>query len=133
MKPTLKPGLAQTRKITVDDSRVISFMGEDCRVYATPRIISDVEYTCRDFLLGHLDRIAIIFAVGVQPKISYRFRGQSFFISCRKDRFFETREHILPEHRGENIFDLAGEKCDPYLGIGLARKQMIEDQHFSKD
>ena len=55
MKPTLKPGLAQTRKITVDDSRVISFMGEDCRVYATPRIISDVEYTCRDFLLGHLD------------------------------------------------------------------------------
>jgi len=55
MKPTLKPGLAHTRKITVDDSRVISFMGEDCRVYATPRIISDVEYTCRDFLLGHLD------------------------------------------------------------------------------
>ena len=30
-------------------------MGEDCRVYATPRIISDVEYTCRDFLLQHLD------------------------------------------------------------------------------
>jgi predicted thioesterase len=30
-------------------------MGEDCRVYATPRIISDVEYTCRDFLLDHLD------------------------------------------------------------------------------
>jgi predicted thioesterase len=24
-------------------------------VYATPRIISDVEYTCRDFLLQHLD------------------------------------------------------------------------------
>src|SRR5712675_673373 len=39
MKPSLKPGLAQTRKITVDE----------------PRIISDVEYTCRDFLLGHLD------------------------------------------------------------------------------
>ncbi|HKW37308.1 MAG TPA: thioesterase family protein [Burkholderiales bacterium] len=55
MKPSLKPGLAHTRKITVDDSRVIEFMGEDCRVYATPRIISDVEYTCRDFLLAHLD------------------------------------------------------------------------------
>ena len=55
MKPSLKPGLAQTRKITVDEPRVISFMGEDCRVYATPRIIGDVEYTCRDFLLGHLD------------------------------------------------------------------------------
>jgi len=55
MKPTLKPGLDHTKSITVDDSRVINFMGEDCRVYATPRIISDVEYTCRDFLLAHLD------------------------------------------------------------------------------
>ena len=55
MKPTLKPGIATTKKIRVDESRVISFMGDDCRVYATPRIISDVEYTCREFLLGHLD------------------------------------------------------------------------------
>jgi len=55
MKETLKPGLATGRTLTVDDSRVISFMGEDRRVYATPRIISDVEYTCRDFLLQHLD------------------------------------------------------------------------------
>jgi len=55
MKASLKPGIARTRKISVDDSRVIEFMGEDCRVYATPRIISDVEYTCRDFLLQHLD------------------------------------------------------------------------------
>ncbi|HVQ60454.1 MAG TPA: hotdog domain-containing protein [Burkholderiales bacterium] len=55
MKPSLKPGLAHTRKIVVDEPRVIDFMGKDCRVYATPRIISDVEYTCRDFLLEHLD------------------------------------------------------------------------------
>ena len=55
MKPSLKPGLSQTRKIKVDEPRVISFMGDDCRVYATPRIISDVEYTCREFLLAHLD------------------------------------------------------------------------------
>ena len=55
MKPSLAPGLATTRTVRVDESRVISFMGDDCRVYATPRIISDVEYTCRDFLLAHLD------------------------------------------------------------------------------
>jgi fluoroacetyl-CoA thioesterase len=55
MKPSLKPGLEHRKKITVDEARVISFMGDDCRVYATPRIISDVEYACRDFLLGHLD------------------------------------------------------------------------------
>jgi predicted thioesterase len=55
MKPSLKAGLAHERTLTVDEPRVIEFMGEDCRVYATPRIISDVEYTCRDFLLDHLD------------------------------------------------------------------------------
>jgi predicted thioesterase len=54
MKPSLAPGLAATRHITVDEARCIAFMG-DCRVYATPRIISDVEYTCRNFLLEHLD------------------------------------------------------------------------------
>jgi predicted thioesterase len=55
MKPTLKPGIGTTKTITVDEQRVIGFMGEDCRVYATPRTIGDVEYTCRDFLLAHLD------------------------------------------------------------------------------
>ncbi len=55
MKPSLAPGLATTKKIRVDEARVISFMGDDCRVYATPRIISDVEYTCRYLLLAHLD------------------------------------------------------------------------------
>jgi len=55
MKPTLKPGLTAKKTITVDEPRVISFMGEDCRVYATPRTIGDLEYTCRDFLLAHLD------------------------------------------------------------------------------
>ena len=55
MKESLKPGLEHTRTVAVDESRVIAFMGDDCRVYATPRIISDVEYACRNFLLDHLD------------------------------------------------------------------------------
>jgi len=55
MKPTLKPGLTTTKTIRIDDSLVINFMGDDCRVYATPRTIGDLEYTCRDFLLAHLD------------------------------------------------------------------------------
>ena len=55
MKSSLKPGLTSTKKLVVDEPRVIDFMGKDCRVYATPRIISDVEYTCRNFLLEHLD------------------------------------------------------------------------------
>jgi fluoroacetyl-CoA thioesterase len=55
VKPSLAPGIGTTKKIRVDESRVIGFMGDDCRVYATPSIISDMEYACRGLLLGHLD------------------------------------------------------------------------------
>jgi predicted thioesterase len=55
MKPTLKTGLTHERRIAVDESRCIGFMGKEGMVYATPRMVSDVEYTCRDFLLEHLD------------------------------------------------------------------------------
>ena len=55
MKPSLKVGLATKREVMVDESRCIGFMGKEGMVYATPRMVSDVEYTCRDFLLQHLD------------------------------------------------------------------------------
>ena len=55
MKASLKPGLESKKRITVDQDRVIGFMGKEGAVYATPRMVSDVEYTCRDFLLQHLD------------------------------------------------------------------------------
>jgi predicted thioesterase len=55
MKSTLKVGLASTKRVLVDESRCIGFMGKEGMVYATPRMVSDVEYACRDFLLEHLD------------------------------------------------------------------------------
>jgi fluoroacetyl-CoA thioesterase len=55
VKSSLKPGLETTKAITVDEARCIGFMGKEGMVYATPRMVSDVEYTCRDFLLQHLD------------------------------------------------------------------------------
>ena len=55
MKTSLKTGLSFSKKITVDESRCIGFMGKEGMVYATPRMVSDVEYTCRDWLLEHLD------------------------------------------------------------------------------
>jgi fluoroacetyl-CoA thioesterase len=55
MKATLAPGLAITKDVVVDVPRVIGFMGDDCRVYATPQIVNDFEYTCRNFVLTHLD------------------------------------------------------------------------------
>jgi len=55
MKDSLKTGVTMTRRITVDRDRTISFMGEEARVYSTPALLGDIEYTCRDLLLAHLD------------------------------------------------------------------------------
>ncbi len=53
MKTTLQPGMKLTRRVDVDRDRTIDFMGEACRVYATPSLVSDIEHTCRDLILEH--------------------------------------------------------------------------------
>lgn len=55
MKTSLAKGLNFAKNLNVDEERCIGFMGRDLMVYATPRMVSDVEYACRDFLLDHLD------------------------------------------------------------------------------
>jgi fluoroacetyl-CoA thioesterase len=55
MKSSLKRGLSASKTVEVDESRCIGFMGREAAVYATPRMVSDVEYACRDMLLAHLD------------------------------------------------------------------------------
>lgn len=55
MSEALKPGLSATRRIDIDADRTISFMGEDCRVYSTPKLLYDIEIACRDLLLEHID------------------------------------------------------------------------------
>jgi len=54
MKDSLKPGVSKVRRIVVDGNRTIGFMGEQGRVYATPELCRDIEYTCREALLDHL-------------------------------------------------------------------------------
>jgi predicted thioesterase len=55
MKDSLQQGLKTTRRIEIDRARTIDFMGEEGRVYATPALVQDIEVTCRDLLLDHLD------------------------------------------------------------------------------
>ena len=55
MSETVKPGLSATRRVEIDRDRTISFMGNDCRVYATPKLLYDVEYACRDLLFEHIE------------------------------------------------------------------------------
>ena len=55
MKQSLAAGLTTTARIAIDAGRTIDFMGDEGRVYATPELVRDVEMTCRDLLLAHLD------------------------------------------------------------------------------
>jgi fluoroacetyl-CoA thioesterase len=69
MKPSLKPGVSMTRRITIDRDRTIGFMGEDARVYATPSMIMDIERTCRDLIMEHAD--AGEDSVGIEVSINH--------------------------------------------------------------
>jgi len=55
MKSNLNVGLSATRSIPVDTPRTIDFLGESLRVYATPALVRDFEYACREFLLNYVD------------------------------------------------------------------------------
>ena len=55
MKATLRPGISRTETRLIDLPRTIDFMGEDLRIYATPEVLRDIEYTSRNLLLDHCD------------------------------------------------------------------------------
>ena len=55
MKASLAPGVETTQKITIDEPRTISFLGDEGRVYSTPSMVRDVEYTALQLIGEHLD------------------------------------------------------------------------------
>ncbi len=55
MKPSLQPGISLVRRVLVQKEKTISFMGEAGRVYATPYLVGDIEYTCRNLILEHAE------------------------------------------------------------------------------
>ena len=55
MKDTLVAGLQVTKKIKINRERTIGFMGEKGRVYGTPSMVEDIEYTCHKLIQSHLD------------------------------------------------------------------------------
>ena len=55
MRSTLEPGTSRTERITIDRDRTIGFLGEEMRLYSTPSMVRDVEYTCLRLIQEHLD------------------------------------------------------------------------------
>lgn len=112
MKPSLAPGAAGRKDLVVDAGRCIAFMGPENAVYATPQMVSDVEYAIRDFLLLHLDpgedtvgtRVVVdhLAATPVGMKVTLEYRvvaveGRS--VRCA----FTVRDALEECGRGEHV------------------------------
>ncbi len=54
MKESLQTGLKKSARIEVDRARTIDFV-DDCLVYSTPNLIHDMEDTCRNLILEHIE------------------------------------------------------------------------------
>lgn len=112
MKSTLVPGVSKTTGIIVDEGRTISFMGEQCRVYATLHLVKDIEATCRNLLLEHLDPGED--SVGRRIELDHlapTLMGMPVEITATvaevKDRFVtfdvNVRDSIEPTARGKHV------------------------------
>jgi predicted thioesterase len=112
MKSTLATGLSVTKSLVVDDSRCIGFMGKEGMVYATPRMVSDVEYACRDFLLQHLDpgedsvgaHVSIDHLAATPLGLTVEISARVVEVDRRKITFeFSVRDPIEQCGRGKHV------------------------------
>ena len=112
MKSSLKAGLAFERSLTVDETRCIGFMGKEGMVYATPRMVSDVEYACRDFLLQHLDpgedsvgaHVSIDHLAATPMGLKVTIEAKIIEVDRRKVTFeFSVRDPIEECGRGKHV------------------------------
>ena len=55
MKNSLTAGTSLKCRIEIDRDRTIDFMGDELRVYSTPSMVSDMEYSCRDLIMDHAE------------------------------------------------------------------------------
>lgn len=111
MKASLAPGAAGEKTLTVDAGRCIAFMGPENAVYATPKMVSDVEYAIRDFLLQHLDpgedtvgtRVVIDHLAATPAGMDVTLRYEVVAVEGRKVRCaFSVRDPVEECGRGEH-------------------------------
>jgi fluoroacetyl-CoA thioesterase len=112
VKPSLAPGAKGERKLTVDRARCIAFMGAENAVYATPQMVSDVEYAIRDFLLPHLDagedtvgtRVVIDHLAATPAGMEVTIRYEVVAVEGRSVRcVFSVHDSVEQCGRGEHV------------------------------
>lgn len=112
MKASLAPGLSTKKELLVDEARCIGFMGKEGMVYATPRMVSDVEYACRDFLLEHLDpgedsvgaHVSIDHLAATPLGLTVRIEARIAEVDRRKVTFeFTVHDPVEQVGRGKHV------------------------------
>jgi predicted thioesterase len=112
VKPSLAAGIAGENTLVVDAGRCIAFMGPGNAVYATPKMVSDVEYAIRDFLLQHLDagedtvgtRVVIDHLAATPAGMKVTIRYQVLAVEGRSVRCaFSVRDNVEECGRGEHV------------------------------
>ena len=69
MRDSLIAGLTHQETILITADKCIDFMGDDLRVYSTPNMVADIEFTCRNLMGDHAD--AGEDSVGVRVEIDH--------------------------------------------------------------
>jgi predicted thioesterase len=136
MSESLQPGLTITERVTIDRDRTINFLGDDCRVYSTPKLLYDIEVACRNLLLAHgepgrdsvgtrieLDHIAATL-LGMWAEITVRLvavNGNAVTLE------FSARDAIEEIARGRhNRFIVSPEKTAQRLRAKLGKAKELE-------
>jgi fluoroacetyl-CoA thioesterase len=112
VKSTLQKDLSFSKSVTVDESRCIGFMGKEGMVYATPRMVSDVEYACRDYLLQHLDpgedsvgaHVSIDHLAATPLGLTVKIEAKIVEVDRRKVTFeFSVHDPVEQAGRGKHV------------------------------
>ena len=87
-------------------------MGRENMVYATPRMVSDVEYACRDYLLTHLDagedsvgaHVSIDHLGATPPGVEVTIEARITAVEKRRVTFeYSVRDPLEEVGRGNHV------------------------------
>lgn len=120
MKPSLEAGLTATRRFTVENDQTIDFMSDELRVFATPFMVANIERTCRDLVIAHLDEGED--TVGVRVEIDHL--GPTL-----AGMWVEVRARVVGIV-GRRV-EIEAEVCDALDVVGRARhiRFVIDKEH----
>ncbi len=131
---SLAEGLSLERTIQIGENRVITFMGNDLRVYETPSMIADIEYACRDLLYKNLpdgwDSVGVVVNIehlAATPMLQeVRVDVEIEEILNRRVRF-KCEVHDAVELVGRGMHERFIVEIDKHRGRVMAKRENMQE------